>query len=249
MTPNPVDLDLITLQAATLFVLNAGGRIDRTNDPDNSTGPRLYMAGCRAGNIAHLRQDIEEETARAINDLIATEPPLVDPDAPPVHLDQYVDLLETDSPVRIGSPGLNYAFPPKFKYEHAAELVWSDTPEGDHLLSEVTGMNAMPEALAAVGFRSEADFWPPWCVALQDGEIASICISARLGPKAAEAGVTTIPAQRGRGLGATAVASWATHPALRGRTPFYSTQLDNVSSQRVAARLGLRYLGASLSIR
>ena len=92
------------------------------------------------------------------------------------------------------------------------------------------------------------DFWPPWCVALQGDEIAAIAFAARLSPDAAEPGVGSVPAFRGRGLAAAATAGWAALPGLQGRALFYGTSRTNVSSQRVAVRLGLRFLGASLSI-
>jgi predicted GNAT family acetyltransferase len=101
------------------------------------------------------------------------------------------------------------------------------------------------------GFKSVADFWEPWCVALDGNEnaIASMCYAARLGDKGAEAGVYTFPRYRSRGLAAAVTASWASMAALNNRELFYSTSAANRSSQRVAARLGLRLIGASFSIR
>jgi predicted GNAT family acetyltransferase len=106
----------------------------------------------------------------------------------------------------------------------------------------------MPEALVALGFVDVGEFWAPWCVALEGDEIASIAFAARLGPAGAETGVATVPALRGRGFAAAATAGWASLPALDGRTLFYSTSRTNLSSQRVAQRLGLRFIGATFSI-
>ena len=85
-------------------------------------------------------------------------------------------------------------------------------------------------------------------MALHDGEIASLVETVRIGPTGAEAGVNTVPDLRGRGFAAAATAGWAMSPSLGGRTRFYSTSATNRSSQRVAARLGLRYIGASFSL-
>ena len=102
--------------------------------------------------------------------------------------------------------------------------------------------------MLALGFVDGGELWAPWCVALHQDEVASIAFAARLGPSATETGVTTVPAFRGHGFAAAATAGWVSLPSLRGRALFYSTSRTNVSSQRVAQRLGLRFLGASLDI-
>jgi predicted GNAT family acetyltransferase len=80
-------------------------------------------------------------------------------------------------------------------------------------------------------------------MAVSDGEVVSICHCARLSDRGAEAGVWTDAKYRGRGLAAAVTAAWASLLAGSGRTLFYSTSAENVSSQRVAARLGLREIG------
>ncbi|MGH7925599.1 MAG: GNAT family N-acetyltransferase, partial [Candidatus Binatus sp.] len=108
----------------------------------------------------------------------------------------------------------------------------------------------MPGYMVEAGFKSVADFWEPWCVALDgnDGEIASMAFAARLGDAGAEIGVYTFPKYRGRGLAAAVTASWSSMPSLNRRALFYSTAKSNRSSQQVAARLGLRRIGASIRI-
>jgi predicted GNAT family acetyltransferase len=102
------------------------------------------------------------------------------------------------------------------------------------------------------GFKSVVDLWEPWCVAVERDEIASIALAARrgeIGAKAgAEIGVYTFPGFRGRGFAAAVTASWSSMPSLSERALFYSTARSNRSSQRVAARLGLQMIGASVSI-
>ncbi|MFG1701639.1 GNAT family N-acetyltransferase [Nonomuraea sp. M3C6] len=68
-----------------------------------------------------------------------------------------------------------------------------------------------------------------------DGMIGAV------GRNVPEAGTWTSPAFRGRGYAATATAAWA--DLFSGTRLFYSTSADNHSSQRVAARLGLRNIG------
>lgn len=126
-------------------------------------------------------------------------------------------------------------------------LVSSDTSEGDRLRARLSD-KGMPEALVALGFMAATDIWEPWCIALHEGEVASIALTARIGPDGAEAGVVTVPSLRGRGFAAATSAGWASHPSLQGRALFYSTDRTNLSSQHVANRLGLRFIGASLRL-
>jgi hypothetical protein len=241
------DRDLLALEAATIFALADSGRILRMNAPDHGPGPRLHLARCASGNVVRVRHDVGGRTAQAIESIAADEPALRHPDSTPAHLDDYLQLLSAEAPVEQCEAGLAWTFPDRLDYHHPAALVCSDTPDGDRLLARLAEQG-MPEALLALGFVDVGEFWAPWCVALHGGEIASIAFAARLGPAGAETGVTTVPAFRGRGFAAAATAGWASLPALSGRTLFYSTSRTNVSSQRVAQRLGLRFIGARLSI-
>jgi RimJ/RimL family protein N-acetyltransferase len=84
----------------------------------------------------------------------------------------------------------------------------------------------------------------PVAIAVVDDRVASICHTP--GPLTyftAEAGVWTHADFRGRGLACATVAAWSRLVPATGRHVFYSTDRDNVSSQRVAARLGLPLLG------
>ena len=247
MPPDTGDGDLLAIEAATLFLLTESGRIQQENDRDRSPGPRLYLTRCQSGNVVRLRRDVGDETARAIDALVADEPPLRDPGSTPLHLDDYVALLAGEAPVEQRSAGLAYCFPDRLEYEHDVTLVSSDTPEGDRLHARLADQG-MPQALVALGFVRATDIWAPWCIALHEGEVASIALTARLGPIGAEVGVATVPALRGRGFAAGATAGWASLPSLHGRALFYSTDRTNVSSRRVTDRLGLRFIGASLRL-
>ena len=214
--------------------------------------PRFHLAGCTSGNVALIRPDVGESTARAIESFAAGEPTLGHRDSTPVHLDDYLRLLAAEAPVERYDMGLLWTFPDCLDYEHPAALVGSDTPAGDRLLARLTE-RGMPEALAALGFVDVGEFWAPWCVALEGDEIASIAFTvgpARhfSGAASAEVGVTTVPAFRGRGCAAAATTGWASLRAHAGRILFYGASKTNVSSQRVTQRLGLRFIGASLTI-
>lgn len=72
--------------------------------------------------------------------------------------------------------------------------------------------------------------------------------TVRLIPDGAESGTVTVPEWRGRGFAAAAVSEWALRPELSDHVLFYRTDSKNVSSQRVAQRLGPRLFGAGYAI-
>ncbi len=249
--PDTPDGELLALKIATHFVLTESSRIQYRTTPHQAPGPLLYLAGCESGNVVCIREDIKEETARAIEALVADELPLRDRDSAPIHLDDYVELLSREATVKHARSGLVYTFPNDFRYDHDVPLIRSDTPEGDRLVARFAE-EGMPEELVAQGFVDTGELWAPWCMALDGDEIASIAFTVGRGPASAdvsaEAGVTTMPKFRRRGFGSEATAGWGSHPALRGRTLFYSTDRTNVASQRLAERIGLRFVGARLVV-
>src|SRR5476649_1507526 len=85
-------LTMIAIQAATLFELTESGRLLHGNSPDRSLAPRMWMGGSAAGNIVRIRVDVREEPARAIEALVAREPPMSEAHGMPVHMDEYADL-------------------------------------------------------------------------------------------------------------------------------------------------------------
>jgi hypothetical protein len=208
----------------------------------------MWIGGSAAGNVVRIRVDVRERIADAIEALVAREPPLSEAHSVPVHIDDYAELLAAEAPVEEISRGLTYVFPDSLEYEHGARVVSSDSPEGAKLLARLQA-EGIPEDLAKLGFVDARDLWPPWCAALDAGTIVSVAFTARLSPIGAEVGVATAPASRGRGFAAATTAKWASLPSLEARVLFYSTKATNVSSQRVAERLRLDFVGPSLSIR
>jgi GNAT acetyltransferase len=241
------DIELLSIQFRTLFLITGSGRIERENDPDHSPGPRLYLAGCASGNVAGLRSDVTDDLAAEIMALVALEPPFGARDGRPQYLDRYIDLLSREGSVRKQSLGVIYELPNDLEYVHDAPVIDSESEEGERLRASLS-VNGMPAGLLDMGFRDVSDFWAPWRVALHDGQVASVAFAARLSKAGAEIGVATAPEMRGRGYAAAAVARWSRLRSLRSRALFYSTDQTNGSSQRVAARLGLRFLGASLRL-
>jgi hypothetical protein len=241
------DVELLALEAWTIFVLNESDRILRSNAPDQPPGPRMRLAASRDGGLVRERHDVSEATARRIEQLAVEEPPLLGPDSQARHLEEYERLLAAEAPVTHFDAGPILTFPASISYDHAAPLIASGTEQADELLARLD-RDGMPRPLADAGLVNTGEFWAPWCIALNDDAIASIAFTVGLRATSAEVGVYTLAVDRGRGLAAAATKGWAELPALAGKILFYSTSWTNVSSLRVARRLDLRMLGGSLSI-
>jgi hypothetical protein len=196
-----------------------------------------------------IHDNVGDRAALAIEALASTEPPYLDAHATPVHFDRYREILAAEGLVVRCVHEMIWTFPERLEAQDAPgfTLVASDTVEGTRFLGRIA-TSGMPEPLASLGFKDANDLWAPWCLALRGDDPASIAFSARHGPSGTSVGVVTVPGLRGRGLAAAVTAEWATLPALRGRTLFYSTSRANGSSQRVVARLGLGFVGASLDV-
>jgi hypothetical protein len=240
-------MGLLTVDAAVTFALSRAGRILRENDPDGSPGPRLFLAGCPGGNLVRLRHDVGEAVAARIRVLVADEPSWCDPDARPACLPELADLLSRDGPAEVMGSAVIHALPHGQASASPARIVRGDTEDGERLLARFA-RDGMPPALSAAGFVGVGDFWAPWCVALEGGEVAAMAFAARTGDRGASIGVYTFPGFRGRGLAAAVTADWANLPSLAGRALFYSALSANVSSLRVIERLGLPRVGVSVRI-
>jgi RimJ/RimL family protein N-acetyltransferase len=137
------------------------------------------------------------------------------------------------------SGGPSYLVTPPVRAGLAVEVLRSDSAEHLHLVRSLLRPGSWEPAEWAELTSGRAG--APWAMVAEDGQVVSICHSARLTPLGAEAGTWTSPAYRGRGYAAATTSAWADQ--LPGIHLFYSTSADNHSSQRVAQRLRLRPLG------
>lgn len=236
---------LVDIEVRARFQVSPAGRIEREAPPDGSPGPLLWLAGSPDGNAFAFGRQLPQDLTDELTALAASEPPLISSDAEPAHMATYLQLLTAQGELRV-QRGLSFHLPPVAAPD-GFNFVSSGTPEGDRLLEDLAG-GGMPADLVQLGFRDVSDLWAPWSLLLVEGQIASLAFAARLGPSCAELGLATSPAFRGRGLAAAATAGWSAHPNLAGWTLFYSTAQSNVASQRVAAKLGLRFIGPTFAI-
>ncbi len=88
----------------------------------------------------------------------------------------------------------------------------------------------------------------PFVVAVENDAAVALCCSVRITAAAHAAGVETLPAARRRGMASQAVAEWARAVDELGAIALYSTSWDNVASQAVARRLGMKLIGVDFHV-
>ncbi|HLJ52337.1 MAG TPA: hypothetical protein VKT24_03065 [Rhizomicrobium sp.] len=238
---------LLEIQVETLFVTSRSGRILHCAGPDRAPAPRLHLAIGAGGAIVRVRDDIAPRIADAIEALATREFSVTQASATPRFSEEYRQLLDLSEPLTDHHFGVIHQLPHQTRWNGGATVVCHGTRQGDALIAKIA-REGMPQDLVEAGFVDLSHFWEPWCVATVDDKIASLAFAVRLGEQGAELGVNTLPAYRGQGLAAAVTAGWSTLPTLQRRPLFYATHRDNLSSQRVIARLGLPFLGIRLQI-
>ncbi|MFC4014843.1 GNAT family N-acetyltransferase [Nonomuraea purpurea] len=268
MTRPAGDADLLRVEMGVIWRLDGRGRL--TGSLDDDVPPTLVVGVAADGLAATVAADVPDDLSAQLLTLIAaasppppvldttnrpplpptpsttdTPPPpraLIADDAhappfgePPTVLERCRALLGEGLAV---SGGPSYLVCPPIRFDTAARVLRSDDPAHARLVRPLRPGTWAPEEWdELVGGGAGA----PWAMIVEDGQVASLCHSARRTPEGAEAGVWTAPEFRGRGYAAATTAVWA--DLLPGTRLFYSTSAGNRSSQSVAARLGLRCVG------
>ncbi len=226
-------LDLMDWHARTLFRHDAAGRLTAINERGEQPAPRLWVGRTTEGALWRFRHDLPSALARELDALLTAEPPATDPRAP-LHCEARLRaLLAAHEPI---------------------ENVWQGSawycPEGLVAVAVET-VRLTDSAALRTHFPHTADAidaLQPCCAVFDAGVAVAVCCSARTSAMAAEAGVDTLAAFRGRGYAAATVAAWAAAVRELGRLPLYSTSWDNLAAQRVARKLGLASYGATLAL-
>ena len=216
------------LRLETLFDLDVNDRITGTREPDPSPGPAFIVIRGAAASAWAARADVPNEVAESLNVLAATEPATWD--RPPVHAERYGRLLGG-----VDRSGPAFAFPERLAIPPAeVSLVTDEAALAVHFSGWVPGEIAAGRS--------------PVVAVCEGGHPVSVCFCARRSDVAAEAGVETAPAFRGRGYAARATAAWAAAVRAMGLTPIYSTDWENGASLAVARRLALIKFAVDWSI-
>ena len=231
----PTDLDVMERHVLALFTHDDRGRIRHVNEPDGAEAPRFYLGRTAGGNVWRFRSDLPDGLASQLEAVCLKEPAAGVPGQEPAHLAEYLSLLETHSPVQKFEAGPAYVFP---------DGVLRPT-------REAVAVTAENLDLLRPGFEDwvpDVAYRRPFLAVLHEGRAVSVCCSVRMTTHSHEAGVETLGAYRGRGYAADVVARWANEVRGMGCAPLYSTSWENVSSQRVAKRLGLRQYGTDFHV-
>lgn len=238
------DLDYLTLQVEALFTYDAHGRIVATNEPSPQPGPRLFLGRTSVGNLWRVRSGLPNATADALATLADAEPIASDPRMPVHNVGAMLEVLGTDADHTVLEAGPAYRFPDVIVDTSALgatvrRLSRTDIP----LLESMRAVGWDPDRLP-----DEFAGWEPMLALFIERAIVALAFSSRNTPRAAECGVDTLPALRGRGYAPTIVAAWAEAVRASGRIPLYSTSWENSASQAVARKLGLIPYGADFSL-
>jgi GNAT acetyltransferase len=203
----------------TSYVLDERGRIRSTRESEPTPGPLFTLIRSASSCAWAVRADVPGELAAELERLASEEPPIQDPQDAPLHADRYLSLVGG----QIGS-GPAFIFP-----DEIARPTDVTTVDSLQLLERsFRGWSA-----AEIPGRS------PILAVTDSGYPVSVFFCARISEIAAEAGVETAAAFRGRGLAPRVTAAWALAIRASGRIPLYSTSWSNGASLTVARKLGL----------
>ncbi len=216
------------LHVQTMFSFDDDGRIVGTREPDPNPGPLFSLVRGKDDCAWAVRSDVPRGVTKQLDALAREEPPVADFRTAPVHAEQYVSLVEG----RVDS-GPAFTFPEEIIESNGTVFV----EDKKHLDRYFAGWRA-----------GEIPYRTPIVALMEDGHAVSVCFCSRRSGVAAEAGVETAIAYRGRGLAPRVTAAWAMAIRASGRVPLYSTSWDNSASLSVARKLGLVSYACSWSI-
>ena len=218
------------LQLETLFVLDGPRRMRETREPNPTPAPAfVFIRGATACAWA-VRADIAEREARELDRLASAERPSTVWDQPLLHARRYQDILGGD---RIKS-GPAFEFPDPLPCAGGERVVHDEAALNRHFTGWIPG-----EIASGRG---------PVIGIYEDGHPVSICFCARRSSVAAEAGVETAAASRGRDYAPRVAIAWAAAVREQGLAPLYSTSWANQASLAVARKLQILPFATNFSV-
>ena len=239
-------LDLLAIQVETLFVCDPSGRLLHARDPwGTMPAPHFFLARTPAGNLWRARHDLPSDLVAELDAIARHEPVVDDLTRPLVALEAILDLLSPATSPVAGSPTCEAVRGPVWLVPEDVQA----PPLTSGQLVEITPANADLVADGAADPRPDLAHLLPCAAVIEDGRAVTRCYCSRLTDRAAEAGLGTVAAYRGRGHGPVATAAWARLVRATGRLPFYSTSWENAASHRVAVKLGLQLVGEDISFK
>lgn len=208
------------MQLRTMFLLDRRGRLLAGNEPARPAPPRIFVTTGRGVRVVRVRHDVCERHTR---DWLAC----------------------CDDPAALAAKLSEHA-PIEREYRGPAYVLPSLEPARGTVFLGGSGAPPLHPALLARGWRTSET--GPYVGVVRDGHVVAVCYSSREGSGACGAGVETAIQYRGLGLASLAVQSWAAAVQQSGRVALYSTEWENLASQRLAARLDARQYGENWHI-
>lgn len=227
------DRELMVIRADTDFTYDVSGRMLQTNEPraaERRPAPSFLLGRTMGGHVVRFGATVPDVLMRQLEAIIDRQPPVGDLHAAPAALAAVREALAQHAPITVEESGPAYRFPD------------SIIPPAEAI--RLTDANRELVRATYPWLHDElADWWPCFAV-VRDGAAVSVCFSARITARAAEAGVETLPDFRGRGYAAAVTGAWGAAVRASGRIPLYSTTWENRASQGVARCVGLIMFGA-----
>jgi hypothetical protein len=230
-----------SLYLETSFILNVDGRILSTREPGASRGPLLTIVKSSSESAWLVRSGLPDELSAELDRLAREEPPASDLRDAPVHIHRYLSLLAGHVDSGPGAiPGTPQSDGPAFVFPAQLNGLTGVVTIEDERLLDHNFRGWIPGEIA--GGRS------PVLAIVADEHPVSVCFCARRSDRAAEAGLDTAAAYRGRGYAPLVTAAWAREIRAMGLVPLYSTAWTNTASLAVARKLGLTPYASTWSL-
>jgi RimJ/RimL family protein N-acetyltransferase len=230
MSPaSPNDLELLGIQRE--------GSLDHRGRVAGWYG--VSIACAERGQALSIGAEVPDALAAELAAAFDRAPHSSSPSEPPPALELCRRILAVGDPSLASSAGPSFLIEAETPLASGAHVERSDASSGEAL------RNSNPGNWQPIEWNELLDGrLGPWTIAIEGALVVSICHTPRpVTARAAECGVWTHPAFRGRGHAAAVTSEWARVMRPSGRYLFYSTDAENRSSQRVAERLHLRPLG------
>jgi predicted GNAT family acetyltransferase len=230
----PHDLELLRLRA--------GASLDQHGRIIGCYG--VTIAACDDGQALWIGAEVPDAIASELTVAFDRAAPASHPAEPPPALDLCAAILAPTAGTLQRTAGPSYLIPPDTRFASDVTIERSDGSNLERLRA------ANPGNWHPIEWEELLDGrFGPWAIATDGDRVVSICHTpGPLTDRSAECGVWTAPPFRGRGFAAAVTSAWIALARSPQRTLFYSTDADNLSSQRVAQRLHLRNLGWTWSL-
>ena len=228
----PTPYQLMQMHVRALYLHDEQSRLISINDRYGSLAPRFFLGRTEQGNLWRFRNDLPPQLCDELNSLCQTEP-FATSDRPR-HEAEYIRILSRHAPIERIWLGPAYWF--------ANDLTVAPEP------IPITEQNSYLLQGGLQDWIPDIPYQQPLVSMTVGGQAVAICASVRISAAAHEAGVETLPSHRQKGYAVAVVSAWAGAVEKMGTLPLYSTSLENIASQTVAARLGLSKYGIDFHV-